>query len=262
MDLRAITGLAGVSKHENSRAKKWASYFEWPMLIIALWVPVQWYLEARNLLPRSMIIIGDWAIWSFFVLETVILTRLVNNKKRFLRRNWMNLFIIVGGFPLAWGQTPLVGILRNLRVLLLLGIVMRVSRTVKGVLGLNRLAGTLWVTFLVVLSSAMIISTLDPSIDNPADGLWWAWVTVTTVGYGDVVPSSEAGRLFAALLMLVGVGIFAMLTANLSAFLVGEDTRKRDKELRDSIRSLENKIDQLESKLGQHLNPERQDNDK
>ena len=58
------------------------------------------------------------------------------------------------------------------------------------------------------------------TIDTFDDALWWALATVTTVGYGDVSPVTTFGRGVATLLMLVGVGLFGLLTATVAAYFV------------------------------------------
>ncbi|MDH5377479.1 MAG: potassium channel family protein [Gammaproteobacteria bacterium] len=256
MNIHALTGLSGVSEHENEHARRWARYFEWPMLLVALWIPAQWYLNVQGSLSHWAAVLGDWIIWSFFLLETSFLTLLVDNKTRFLKQNWMNLLIILIGFPTVWGDTPLIGVLRNLRLILLLGLLLRVSRTIKAVLSLNQLGGTLWFTGLVVLSAGFVISKIDPAIKSPSEGFWWAWVTLTTVGYGDYAPVSDEGRLFASFIMLLGVGVFAMLTANLSAFLVGRNRRRQERELRETLRKMQQQLENLEKKLDQNKNNE------
>jgi voltage-gated potassium channel Kch len=60
---------------------------------------------------------------------------------------------------------------------------------------------------------------------------WWAVTTVTTVGYGDVVPESAGGRLVAAGLMLVGLGLIPTLTSVVVATLVGKRTRAQQEQL-------------------------------
>jgi len=74
--------------------------------------------------------------------------------------------------------------------------------------------------------SGIIISRIDPSIGTVWDGMWWAWATMSTVGYGDVVPHSAAGRLFGSLLILFGVVLLSLLTANMAAFFIGGDAKK------------------------------------
>ncbi|MFH1560908.1 MAG: potassium channel family protein [Chloroflexota bacterium] len=63
----------------------------------------------------------------------------------------------------------------------------------------------------------------NASILSFPDALWWAVVTITTVGYGDMVPVTAAGRAIAFVLMLGGITFFGGLTANLAAFLVRTD---------------------------------------
>lgn len=55
------------------------------------------------------------------------------------------------------------------------------------------------------------------------EGMWWAIVTLTTVGYGDVYPVTIEGRIAAAVLMLVGIGFFAFITASVAAHFVSDD---------------------------------------
>jgi voltage-gated potassium channel len=86
--------------------------------------------------------------------------------------------------------------------------------------------------------SGIIISRIDPSIGTIWDGMWWAWVTMATVGYGDVVPHNAAGRLFGSLLILFGVVLLSMLTANLAAFFIGGDVEKMEREEQEADRQL------------------------
>ncbi len=83
------------------------------------------------------------------------------------------------------------------------------------------------VTSTVTVIAGVLIRATDPStFPNIGVGLWWAVQTTTTVGYGDVVPTSVAGRLIAALVMLVGIGFITVSTAGItSAFL--ESARRR-----------------------------------
>jgi voltage-gated potassium channel len=143
----------------------------------------------------------------------------------------MNLVIILGGVPVLWGTTPVAGMLRSLRLLLLVGLLLRFSSTLREVLSHNRLGTTLGVSAVVIVISGLLMTAIEPSVTTPWDGIWWAWVTVTTVGYGDIVPVTPAGKVFGALLILLGVGLFSLMTASISSFFIGRDVTKVEEEL-------------------------------
>ena len=68
----------------------------------------------------------------------------------------------------------------------------------------------------------------DAQITNLIDAFWWASATVTTVGYGDVVPVTEPGRIMGIVLMFVGISIIGAFISALGARLVGSRIKKRE----------------------------------
>lgn len=117
-------------------------------------------------------------------------------------------------------------------------------RRIFGRAGLGYAAAT---TALLALGFGTVIAVLEPEIGNPFDGIWWAVVTLTTVGYGDISPSSTAGRLLAIALMLVGIGFVAVLTAAVAAHMVDDDAS--DDELVVEMRLIRERLDALEAGL-------------
>lgn len=256
-------GLAGVEDDENVRARRWARRFEIPVLLVTLWIPVHWFMEVKGLLTPLQSHMGDWAIWMVFLMETTVLTYMVDNKLLYLRRNWMNLLIIAGGLPMVWSYTPLTGVLRSLRLVLLAGLLFRFSGNVRQFLAHNRLGATLAVALVVIVLAGLLMAAIEPGVETPWDGIWWAWVTVTTVGYGDIVPVTGPGKLFAAMLILMGVGLFSLMTANFSSFFIGRDVSRVEAELEEdmdkmsheerNIHSSVNRLDRDLLKLEQRL---------
>lgn len=239
-------GFGGVSVEENDRAKLWARRFEWPMIIAALWIIVDWYLSEKGISSSALTLFTDWFIWLCFIVETGLVLSLVDNKKRYIADNWMNVLIILMGLPIIWGMEVFyAGMLRSMRLLLMLGIFLRISTDIRAILSRNNLGMTLFICFLILLFSGFMISGIDPAFETPLDGIWWAWVTVTTVGYGDLVPSTTEGRLFGALLILMGLGLFSMLTASFSVFFIAQDEKEMLEKEADNIR----RINQIESQL-------------
>jgi len=227
----SLLGITGVDSGERPLAVLWAKRLEWPILLVALWIPIQWYLEETGSVSLILSRYFDWAIWAVFLFETTLLTSLVRNKRHYLANNWMNLIIIFGGIPLEWTYTPLLGALRNLRLLLMLFLLVRVSRRLREYLSGGRIGTMLVIIGIVVVLAGIIVTRLDPSIGTVWDGMWWAWVTVTHTGYGDVVPRNGSGRFFGALVILLGVVLISLLTASLSVLLIGGEVKKVEREI-------------------------------
>ena len=219
----AVIGLAGVASDERPAAQRWGRYFEVPMLLLAIWIIIEWYLSAKGAYPIEWEAITNWVIWGFFVVETMVLSSLVRDKRRYLLSNWINLLIIAIGIPLLWQENPYAGALRGLRILLLLGFLVEMSSTIRAVLAKNNVGLTLLVSLIIIVMAGTSIAAIDPAIETPWDGIWWAWVTVTTVGYGDLVPESPYGRIFGGVLMVLGLGLFSLITASFSAFLIARE---------------------------------------
>ena len=246
MKLSQLIGLSGVAKDENPEAIKWAKYLETPMIFVAIMVLFQWVASRDDLLSNSNLRLYDWVIWFLFILETVSLSFIVTNKRRYLLSNWLNLVIIFSGLLLIWDINIHIAILRGLRILLIFGLLAHLAKTWRKVLSRNQLGYTLLLSFLLVFMSGAIVSRFDPAIETVWDGIRWAWVSITTVGYGDIVPTSGLGKLFGSFLILLGIGLFAMLTANISAFLIGRDEDKEQLELLKKLNHIEERLKTIE----------------
>jgi len=79
---------------------------------------------------------------------------------------------------------------------------------------------------ITIISGVLMHLTDEKTYPTIGDGLWWAIQTVTTVGYGDLVPTSTVGRLVAALVMVVGIGFLTVVTAAITSSFI-ESARRR-----------------------------------
>jgi voltage-gated potassium channel len=109
-------------------------------------------------------------------------------------------------------------------------------------------------TIVVTFAGGVLVRLTDgESITSLADGFWWALQTVTTVGYGDVVPASTAGRLSAALVMLVGLSFMAVTTAAVTNSFIQAAARRRgtaaDDAVREEISRLREELAELRAEL-------------
>lgn len=94
-------------------------------------------------------------------------------------------------------------------------------------------AAAIIAVLMIIFSSIAVLQVEnDPNsnIKTAEDAIWWAYVTITTVGYGDKFPVTTEGRLIAALLMTVGVGLFGTFTAYLASWFVGETKKEANVE--------------------------------
>jgi len=82
------------------------------------------------------------------------------------------------------------------------------------------------VVFIFGASAYLMEHGHNPGFADISDGLWWAFVTLTTVGYGDLYPMTSGGRIIAVFTMLFGITIYSLMIANLT-FYVEETGRKR-----------------------------------
>ncbi len=253
-------GLGGVDPSENPRAHRWGVRFEGPMILLVIWLSLAWYLEAKGLYPPELALFGDHVVWIFFLVETAILSAVVDDRWRYLRQNWLNLVIILAGVPMLWGYENYAPVLRTARLLLIFPLLVNLSRTVRRFLAMNHLGTTLLVSALVIVLGGLVAAGIDDGFEDIWDGLWWAWVTVSTVGYGDIVPQTPAGRVFAAVLILFGVGLFSMLTANFSAFFIAKEEREEEEHLDQRLRRIEQRLEGMEHtlrRLEEHLEAEK-----
>lgn len=242
--LPTLLGCAGVDPSEKRRAKQVALLFELPMLLAALWVTLNWWSLRSD--PAALLQIDryDLPLWLLFVVEAAVVSSLVCNRRRYLRNNWLNVVVIVAGLPLLVGVDSTIGALRLVRLVAIASIALHVGSRLGQMLQRNQLLPTLIASAIVVVMSGIMMAALDPAINSPADGIWWAWVTVSTVGYGDVVPVSAAGRWMASVVMLLGLALFSLITGAFVAFFM----EKKEQEVEDLI-LLEQQhiVDQLEA---------------
>ena len=119
-------------------------------------------------------------------------------------------------------------------------------------LTLRKAVGLIVMTATVLAVVAAVLERLiDPAFDTLPQALWFSVTTVSTVGYGDYVPESGAGRIVAAALMLTGLALIPLLTSVVVSILASQRTREaREEELRHLTLILE-RLDKLERRFGE-----------
>ncbi|HEX3794752.1 MAG TPA: potassium channel family protein [Acidimicrobiales bacterium] len=181
----------------------------------------------------------DYTVWALFSLEYIIKLWLAPNRGRFFRSHILDLLIVAVPFfrPLRMGR--LVRLLRLARV----GVVLvETLRRARSILTHNGFHFVVLAAGILVFACAGLVTFAErhapgSNIHDFGQGLWWAIVTVTTVGYGDRYPVTPFGQGVAVLLMLVGIGLIGTLTATVASYFVQEKTTATDERL-ERIESL------------------------
>ena len=90
-----------------------------------------------------------------------------------------------------------------------------------------------------------------PRTEPLADGLWLAFTTAATVGYGDMVPSTHASRAFAVVVVLLGLTVLSLVTASLAAMFVETEERQIERDLMQELAALRSELREMRSELRQ-----------
>jgi voltage-gated potassium channel len=244
----AWIGLAGVDPDDNPRAKYWESRLHKSMVAIALLAVPAYLIEsisAGPLLHRIATIL-DIVIFAAFLAEATWMASVSSHPVRYLFDNWLNLIILLGALASVLGATTeWIALVRVMRVALA-GLVM--VRTVTGFTFLFTRRGApilVGAAFLILLASGGILYWIEPSVDSYWDGLWLAFVTGMTIGYGDVVPTTPVARVVAAGVGLIGVALVTLFTANVVSFFIGGEETQLRRDLQRDIVELRQDIARL-----------------
>lgn len=211
------------------RLDRFENFTEVPLFVLALlMVPILLGPVALDLSPRveRVLLTLDWLIWGVFAAELLVRLYLAPARRAYLVSHWFDVLIVVLPFLRALRSARALQLLRAARVLAYL---FRGSHTARAILARQGVQGLLVIGLAALVVAAVAAALAERGADGPIDGfdtaVWWAFTTVTTVGYGDAYPVTAIGRGVATVLMLVGVGLFGLLTANVAAHFVESDTQ-------------------------------------
>ena len=102
---------------------------------------------------------------------------------------------------------------------------------------------------LILVFGGLGFWVLEPRVKTLEEGLWLAFTTAATVGYGDLVPSAAASRAFAVLVVLLGLAVLSLVTASLAAMFVETEERQIERDLMHAISSLRGEVHSLHKEL-------------
>lgn len=229
---------------ERVRLARWQQSTEVPLTIAAV----------AFLSAYSWEVIGDLSggartatetvmnvVWGLFAVDVAVQLVLVDDRRAWLRKHPLDLASVV------------LPVLRPLLLLRLVALVSVFERTAgHGLRG--RIAAytagsaslLIWISALAVLDAER--DAPGSSITSLSDALWWAFVTVTTVGYGDLSPVTPTGRVIAVALMIGGIAVLGVVTGTLASWIVSavaDDEADEHAATREQVAQLQDQVQQL-----------------
>ena len=205
--------------------KQWQNQMAKPTLVFSLIYTIS-FIYPVYFYPSPSIIqqVCRWTnhiVWAIFLLDYLVMFKLAPNKKKFVSTHIFELILVA---------LPFVRMLRPLRAVVFIGQAGFRSRR-------QLLRNIWWVVsvaslLMIIIMGAAILdierSVPNSNIKTPSDAIWWAFVTITTVGYGDKYPVSTEGRLVAGFLIVFGVIMLATITGALAAWILGQKIEDED----------------------------------
>ncbi len=207
-------------------AKKELNLFNIIILVLSLYVLISLIVTTFFVLSDEVTVLLNYVdnlICIIFLVDFAIRFKKANNKLVFMKWGWIDLI----------SSIPYIDFLRAGRALRLIRLI-RVFRAFKATKlifeHINRnkkqsaLTSVALISFLMIIFSSIAIlqfeKDINSNIKTAEDAIWWSYVTITTVGYGDKFPITTEGRIIGAVLMTMGVGIFGTFTALVSSWFI------------------------------------------
>lgn len=226
---------------------RWERAVEWPLIVISVL-----FLTAYSVQVLATGLVAEVAVW-FMTIAWVLFVVDYAVSLWLAPRRWSWFFRHLPGLAIV--LLPMLRPLRLLRLVALVSVLQRVAG--------NALRGRV-VTYVIAASGLLVyIGALamydaekaapNSSIQSLGDAAWWAIVTITTVGYGDMSPATSTGRVIAVALMIGGIALLGVVTATLASWLVdkvsAEDTKTQAVTV-EHLELLRNEIAMLRQELG------------
>ncbi|MEU3251684.1 potassium channel family protein [Streptomyces sp. NPDC006997] len=210
--------MARMSDVTASTARdRWERRTQGPLLVLAVVFALAYaYPIVEPDAPEAMLTachVANWTVWGAFAVDYLARLWLTEDRLRFVRGNPLALLAVV---------LPLLQPLRLLKLVSLLLLAGQRARVASQVRVTTYVAGSCLGLLVFGALAVLEVERGKPgaSIHTLGDAIWWAFTTMTTVGYGDMAPTTGLGRVLAIGLMLSGIALLGVVTANIAAWFI------------------------------------------
>jgi voltage-gated potassium channel len=228
----------------------------WPMLFLALAIiPIIVVPMVTDLSPSSasLLTAADWLIWAAFAIEYLVRIGIAPRKGSFFVHNPIDFIVVVVPFAQPLRLLRSVRVLRVLRASRVVAMAAKGAKEGRSLFSRENFSYAILISVLAILGGAALVLAVErvapnANIKNFPDAVWWAIVTVATVGYGDKYPVTAEGRAIAIVLMVLGIGLFGLIAATLSSFFIEQRTK-------DQLTGVLNRLDEMERRFASATSP-------
>ncbi|MFG2131665.1 potassium channel family protein [Streptomyces sp. NPDC048751] len=227
---------------------RWEQLTQRPMLALAVVFAIAYAVPIVDSSAGHSLTVActmvEWLVWGAFAADYLVRLVLTPDRRTFVRTHWMDLCAVV---------LPLIQPLRLLRMVSTLLLVGRRARMASQIQLTTYVGGA--VVGLLMFGSLAVLSverdSPDGNIRTLGDAVWWSFTTMTTVGYGDHAPTTGVGRLIAVGLMLSGIALLGVVTANIAAWFIErfEKDDVEEREQTEAIRALTEEVRALRAEV-------------
>lgn len=252
VNFRNLIGMGGVPPHDNAEAYLWERRLHWVLVGVALLALPSFYLNvayehgALHWIGRAL----DVLILLAFSAEFLWMMRLTRQRGLYVLHNWLNLLIIMAATASLWNVgTDWIPAARLMRLAYISMVFARAVGAMRQVLTPASVPFLLGWGVLVFALGGGAFYWLEPTVHSFGDGVWMAFVTGSTVGYGDMIPTTTGSRIIAVLMVIVGFAMLSLVMASFAAFFIGEDEKRLRREMHQDIKELRQEVARLRAEL-------------
>lgn len=245
-------GMAGLPPSASDRALAWEARLNWP-LFAALCLAIPAFYIELSATDTTLLRVGEMFVLfiaTSFAAHLGTMTFLAPHRLEYLSRNWMHVLIVIGaafnllqmGHPQGWSDWAFRLVWQGTAFIRLTGFLTNLLRP-------GGLGSILLLAAIVLAGAGAGFYWLEPTVQSYPEGLWLAFVSAATVGYGDFLPTTDASRIFAVFIVILGYTVLSMVTASIAALLIGEEEKELRRQMHRDIKALRAEIAELRQSL-------------
>jgi voltage-gated potassium channel len=238
-------GLDGVDSRDAPEAVHAWRWMRWVLFAFSLLAIPAFYVELTA--PSPLVLVAGRALYfsmfAGFAASLAWMVHLSRKPKKLLLRNRLDAVIMCGAAAsIGWGGIPWQPLEWVLRLSFMGIVALRIVFSLRRFFAPNRVPSLLMAGAAVLALAGAGFDWLEPKVHSYADGLWLAFESSATVGYGDLAPTTPASRVFAVFVVLLGYGMLSLVFASIAAMFIGQEEKALRREMHRDIKRLQDEM--------------------